>query len=324
MTPAELSRTVLHAVRRAVGEGVLDAPVPERVVVERSRPGGLGDYASGVALKLAGPAGRPPREVAELLRTKIAGAPGVDRVEITGPGFLNFVLARESDGRLVRAVLAQGMRYGHGDALAGTYVRFAPGAELRARIVTEAVVALLRTQGADAEIAENGDTGEEVRVVPAPRDGVALDADALRWALLRAAAHDRPQADGRLLVQSESNPLFKVRYAYARTRALARNAHDLGFAAAYEQEIDAPDLLAALRDHPAVLEAAARHRAPDRPARHLEVVADAFLAFQHTVLPIGDEKPSAAHRSRLALAEAAGTVLAGGLSLLGVSAPEHL
>ncbi|WP_244188155.1 DALR anticodon-binding domain-containing protein, partial [Streptomyces regalis] len=42
------------------------------------------------------------------------------------------------------------------------------------------------------------------------------------------------------------------------------------------------------------------------------------------VLPRGAEKPSAAHRARLALAEAAGTVLAGGLSLLGIDAPEHL
>jgi arginyl-tRNA synthetase len=42
------------------------------------------------------------------------------------------------------------------------------------------------------------------------------------------------------------------------------------------------------------------------------------------VLPRGDEKPSAAHRARLALAEAAGTVLAGGLSLLGIDAPDHL
>ena len=80
-----------------------------------------------------------------------------------------------------------------------------------------------------------------------------------------------------------------------------------------------------LADHPRVLAAAAPHRAPDRLARHLVAVADAFLAFQDTAsLPSGDEKPSAAHRARLALAEAAGTVLAGGLSLLGISAPEHL
>ncbi|WP_345670868.1 DALR anticodon-binding domain-containing protein, partial [Streptomyces phyllanthi] len=69
---------------------------------------------------------------------------------------------------------------------------------------------------------------------------------------------------------------------------------------------------------------AAAHRAPDRVARQLVSVADALLLFQHTVLPRGDEKPSAAHRARLALAEAAGTVLVGGLSLLGIDAPEHL
>ena len=53
-------------------------------------------------------------------------------------------------------------------------------------------------------------------------------------------------------------------------------------------------------------------------------VADATLALLPATLPLGDEKPSAAHRARLALAEAAGAVLAGGLSLLGIDAPEHL
>ncbi|WP_258543991.1 DALR anticodon-binding domain-containing protein [Streptomyces ipomoeae] len=83
-------------------------------------------------------------------------------------------------------------------------------------------------------------------------------------------------------------------------------------------------LLTALTEYPPTLARAATHRAPDRLARHLVVIADALLAFQHTVLPRGDEKPSAAHRARLALAEAAGTVLAGGLSLLGIDAPEYL
>ncbi|WP_032758579.1 DALR anticodon-binding domain-containing protein, partial [Streptomyces alboviridis] len=85
-------------------------------------------------------------------------------------------------------------------------------------------------------------------------------------------------------------------------------------------------LLDLLADHPGVLLAAARHRAPDRVARQLEAVAHAFFDFHDSCppLPSGDEKPSAAHRSRLALAEAAGTVLAGGLSLLGISAPAYL
>ncbi|NEC37457.1 DALR anticodon-binding domain-containing protein, partial [Streptomyces rubrogriseus] len=62
----------------------------------------------------------------------------------------------------------------------------------------------------------------------------------------------------------------------------------------------------------------------DRLARHLVAVADAALPFLPTVLPRGGEKPSAAHRARLALAEAVGAVLAGGLALLGIDAPEHL
>ncbi|MBK3534309.1 MULTISPECIES: DALR anticodon-binding domain-containing protein, partial [unclassified Streptomyces] len=85
-------------------------------------------------------------------------------------------------------------------------------------------------------------------------------------------------------------------------------------------------LLDLLADHPGVLLAGARHRAPDRVARQLEAVAHAFFDFHDSCppLPAGDEKPSAAHRARLAIAEAAGTVLAGGLSLLGIRAPEHL
>ncbi|MGW0409885.1 ArgS-related anticodon-binding protein NrtL [Streptomyces collinus] len=93
-----------------------------------------------------------------------------------------------------------------------------------------------------------------------------------------------------------------------------------GFVAAHQH---AP-LLTALSAHPRILAAAATHRAPDRLARHLVTLADAVLPFLYTVLPCGEEKPSAAHRARLALAEAAGTVLAGGLSLLGIDAPEHL
>lgn len=117
-----------------------------------------------------------------------------------------------------------------------------------------------------------------------------------------------------------------MRYAYARTRALGRNAADLGFTAYAGDltDVPPPPLLAVLADHPRQLLGAATHRAPDRLARHLVTLADATLAFLPTVLPLGDEKPSAAHRARLALVEAAGTVLAGGLSLLGIDAPEHL
>ncbi|MFD7067647.1 ArgS-related anticodon-binding protein NrtL [Streptomyces sp. NPDC059913] len=331
MTPADLSTTVLHAVRRAVDEDALRVAVPARVRVERTRPGGRGDYACAVALQLAGPAALPARDVAEILRRRMARTPGIAAVEVTGPGFLNFTLPAARDlGALVRTVREHGTAYGHGDALAGTAVSFVPAEEPRARVVTDTVERLLRAQG--AEVGDRAATGEALHVHPVPatdRDLFArLGEDAARWALLRPAPHDRPRhtGNGELLVQREGNPLFRVRYAHARTRALSRNAGQLGFRAAYECAVDAPALGALLADHPAVLTAAARYREPDRLARHLEAVAAAFSDFHDGAapLPVGDEKPSAAHRSRLALAEAAGTVLAGGLSLLGISAPEVL
>ncbi|MEU6230759.1 ArgS-related anticodon-binding protein NrtL [Streptomyces sp. NPDC047042] len=339
MTPVELSRTVLCAVRRAVDAGVLDVTVPARAVVAPPGPGGTGDYATNIALQLAKPAGRSPRYVAEVLCERISAAPGVRGVEITGPGFLNISLDSAAPAALVREILSQGSRYGHSDALAGQVlsVRLPADHEPRAEVVAEAVVRIAATQGARVHLhrgtgTATHDDGAETETldlrttVPAPGDPSPLGPDAARWALLHPAPHDRPRLGVEHLVQRESNPLFRVRYAYARTRALTRNAADLGFTAYPGGDLagPTPPLLSLLADHPRLLLGAATHRAPDRLARHLVTLADATLVFLPTVLPLGDEKPSAAHRARLALVEAAGTVLAGGLSLLGIDAPEHL
>ncbi|MEU9287929.1 ArgS-related anticodon-binding protein NrtL [Streptomyces sp. NPDC048275] len=333
MTPVELSRTVLRAVRRAVDEGELSVAVPVRAVVTPPGPGGCGDYATNIALQLARSAGRPPRQVAEILRPHLAGTDGVTDVAITGPGFLNIRLADAAVASLVREI--QRGSYGHGDALAGQTVPLRIPYDVRAEVVADAVVRIVATQGGRAEVRHAEPVN--LRPVPASEDPTPLGPDAARWALLHPAGHDRPRITADHLVQRESNPLFRVRYAHARTRALTSNAAALGYTGApgdvrqAEGIPGAPGdgphadhLLGALADHPHALSVAATHRAPDRLARHLVSTADALLAFQHTVLPLGDDKPSAAHRARLALAEAAGTVLAGGLSLLGISAPDHL
>ncbi|MGW1086366.1 ArgS-related anticodon-binding protein NrtL [Streptomyces sp. NPDC002596] len=354
MTPADLSRTVLHAVRRAVDEDVLRAPVPARVRVERTRPGGTGDYACAVALQLAGPAARPAREVAEILRDRVAGAPGIGRVDVTGPGFLSFTLDASADVRareaLVREVLARGTRYGHGDALAGDILQFSHAREVRAAVATHTLRAIARTQGALVRTSCDGSPDPDwarlgvhidaqgrppapltaIRPVPAGAGAGELlrrlGPDATRWGLLRPAGHDHAPLGAELLVQGAGNPLFLVRYTHSRVCALTRGAALLGFTGTYDDDVDAPALLRTLADYPQALAAAARHRAPDRLARQLEEVAHAFFDFHDACppLPKGDEKPSAAHRSRLAVAEAAGAVLAGGLSLLGISAPEVL
>jgi arginyl-tRNA synthetase len=332
VTPAELSRTVLSTVRRAVETDELQVDVPEWVVVERPPRHRRGDYATNVALRLAGPAGRHPRQVAEVLAGRLARCPGIAGVDIVEPGFLNITLQATSHARLVRDVLAQGPGYGHGTSLAGTRVTLIHDGEPRAAVIAGAVGALLRACGA-----RTGDgPAESVRVRPAPVGDEPLPRlgrDAFRWAMLRPAPEDEPrlgpEAEAELLAQREANPLFHIRYAYSRTCALLRNAHDLGIDVApdggYHHDAET-ELIGVIADFPRIVESAARHRGPDRVARHLERTADAFGRMHDLclVLPRGDEKPSAAHRARLALAEAAGVVLAGGLTLLGISAPEHL
>ncbi len=348
---------MLHAVRRAVDAGELNVTVPARAVVAPPGPGGCGDYATGIALQLARPAGQPPNRVAKVLLPYLVDVDGITDVVLTGPGFLNISLHGAAPADLVAEILRYGTRYGYAEEYAGgtgsdsgRVVRLHCAHDLRAVVVAEATARILRSRGAlvrtdcaapidpewtavlgvrvdaagPAPTPAPAELTVGVRPVPAPADPLPLGRDAARWALLHPAAHDRPRTGDEHLVQRESNPLFRVRYAHARTRALARNAADLGFAAAPGPVDGAQDLLAVLADHPRVLAAAAAHRAPDRLARHLVTVADAALPFLPTVLPRGAEKPSAAHRARLALAEAAGTVLAGGLSLLGIDAPDHL
>ncbi|MGW3323653.1 ArgS-related anticodon-binding protein NrtL [Streptomyces virginiae] len=311
MTPADLSRCVVSAVRRAVEDGELAGVVPVRVVIERTRPGGVGEYATPVAFQIAKGAGLRPAQVAEVLARRLGGVTGIERVEVTGAGFLNFSLSSVSAAQLVRDVRRP-------VAIEVPDVR--SSREPRERLVRAAVARIEAAQGVGP--------GPEFVVAPvARRDGDVLaryGPDAVAWAVLTTPARETPEFCDALLVQGEGNELFRVRYAHARAHALVRNAEQLGFRPEAGDDVDAPALLRVLADHPLVLEAAAHHRAPERLARHLVELADALLDFQYRVLPQGDEKPSAAHRARLALAEAAGTVLAGGLALLGIDAPTRL
>lgn len=387
VTPAELSRAVLTTVRRAVTAAELDVVVPERIVVQRPPRPGCGDYATNVALQLAGPAGRTPLEVAGILCRRLAKEPGIAHVEIAGPGFLNITLDARAYGDVVRQVRAQRGEYGYGDGLADEPVTVvADRNDVRGHVVAEVVNRLARAAGAPAG------PPERLTVAPAPRPETALGPDETRWALLRPPAEDTPRLSVDLLAQRESNPLFRIRYAHARARALLRNAHDLGVdpdsparltspanpatsevpaavapcpdpaaypaapgpsaypaypaAAAHPAAPENPahpaasapphhpsyhhpaetELLGLIADFPRVIETAARRRAPDRLARHMERLADAFFRFHDECppLPKGEEKPSAVHAARLRLADATGVVLAGGLHLLGITAPDHL
>ena len=122
MTPEELAAAVLAAVRAAVDAGDLAVSVPDSAVVERPKSREHGDYATNVALRLAKPAGRPPREVAGLVAARLREHPGVAAVDVAGPGFLNVTLAKDALAGLVRAILEAGPAYGKGEVNAGRHL----------------------------------------------------------------------------------------------------------------------------------------------------------------------------------------------------------
>ena len=114
---------IAAAVTRIIREQLPDAAGVE-VAVERPREAAHGDYATNVALMLAKPAGRNPRELAQMIGAALEAAiPGlIDPPEVAGPGFINVRLKAAARQQVVNAVLAQADRYGRSDARAGERV----------------------------------------------------------------------------------------------------------------------------------------------------------------------------------------------------------
>ncbi|WP_336923281.1 arginine--tRNA ligase [Aquipuribacter sp. SD81] len=122
MTPETLAAAVRSCLLAAVESGELALEVPGSVVVERPRNREHGDWATNVALQLAKRAGRPPREVAEVLAARLREVDGVSGVDVAGPGFLNVRVDAASAGGLARSVVEAGEAYGRNETLAGEVV----------------------------------------------------------------------------------------------------------------------------------------------------------------------------------------------------------
>ena len=161
----------------------------------------------------------------------------------------------------------------------------------------------------------------------------AVGVDAARYTLVRSSVDSTLDVDLDLITrQSNDNPVFYVQYAHARLASLARNATELGVTVPQAPDyglLEHPregDLIRTLGEFPQVVRSAAELREPHRVARYLEALASAYHKFYDScrVLPMGDEEISDLHRARLALCVAARQVLANGLGLLGVSAPERM
>lgn len=160
----------------------------------------------------------------------------------------------------------------------------------------------------------------------------ALGVDAARYSLIRSSVDTPIDLDLALWSSaSNENPVYYVQYAHARLSALARNAAELGVIAdAGHLDLLTHDkegtLIRNLGEFPRVLKTAAALREPHRICRYLEELAGDYHRFYDScrVLPQGDEQPADLHAARLALCQATRQVIANGLAILGVRAPERM
>lgn len=119
MNPSALSEAIVAALSALVAEGVMQLEVPESVVVERPKNRDHGDWATNVAMQLAGRAGMKPRDFAEALAAKLSSVTGIEKVEIAGPGFINLFVLDSASGALAKEIVEIGADYGKGDAYKG-------------------------------------------------------------------------------------------------------------------------------------------------------------------------------------------------------------
>lgn len=163
----------------------------------------------------------------------------------------------------------------------------------------------------------------------------AVGVDAARYSLTRSSVDSSVDIDLDLISKrTNENPVFYVQYAHARLSSLQRNAAGLGIERGTVADAELSllthdregDLIRTLGEFPRVVGSAAQLREPHRVARYLEEVASAYHKFYDAcrVLHPGDDQTSPLTIARLQLCEATRQVLANGLDLLGVDAPEQM
>jgi arginyl-tRNA synthetase len=155
--------TITEHLAKALREALTGAglPIPDEVAWEVPRDEAHGDYATNVAMALARPARKAPRQIAEAIVSHFPKSGLVDRLEIAGPGFLNVFLAADWCAESLKEILAAGDAYGtstagQGKRLLLEFVSANPTGPLvivnaRAAAVGDALARILRSQGHDVE-----------------------------------------------------------------------------------------------------------------------------------------------------------------------------
>jgi arginyl-tRNA synthetase len=118
-----LEKALETALSQLVRDGVVPADHGVEVRLTRTREREHGDFAANLAMQLARPARRKPREIAERLQAALPPVPGLAGVEIAGPGFINFLLEEGARFAVLKAIADAGADFGRSDIGRGQTVQ---------------------------------------------------------------------------------------------------------------------------------------------------------------------------------------------------------
>jgi arginyl-tRNA synthetase len=120
LTPAELSAAIVRILAALQASGRLGAAeLPAEVVIERPKNRDHGDWATNVAMQMAGKFGMNPRAFAELISPELEALDGVAKVDIAGPGFINITFSAAAAGEAAKTIVEAGEAFGRGTDWAG-------------------------------------------------------------------------------------------------------------------------------------------------------------------------------------------------------------
>ena len=117
MTPEELSELIKNAIETLISAQKIEKIDFPEIKIERPKSKDHGDFASNIALALSKPVGKNPREVAALLIEELNKEKSIKKIEIAGPGFLNFTLDSASLGELARVIIEKASEFGKTETL---------------------------------------------------------------------------------------------------------------------------------------------------------------------------------------------------------------
>ncbi len=118
-----LSQVINEAIEQLKSDGFLPTDITPVIQVDQTRDKSHGDLATNVAMTLAKPAGKKPRDIAAALVAALPDSELIEKVDIAGPGFINFFLRQGASAAVVNTILQQGAAFGTNNSAAGSKVQ---------------------------------------------------------------------------------------------------------------------------------------------------------------------------------------------------------